>query len=624
MKSSGKIVNAIGFFIIAAVCAFTIIRLFYGAELSDEAYSVAETYLVSNGALPFVNNWSQMPGYTLLLAPFMKVFTVISNGTDGVFLFFRFLSFAINVLTACMVSVILRKYIQNTALLISCSLIYVAASGWDYVEAFRGDSLSIDLLAVGVLLVTVAFAEEKENVSWFLNSGILTALAVLCYPTLAVEYLYYVMAIAFLCVKKKKKFHSLVWFLAGSLAAAIVIVGYLAFNSGLSDIFMGIRYLLKDVTYFQLENEGFAKVPTYIVLMLKQMMLFLILSLGCFGIFSVCLFFLFKKGIFVIEDNHTVKRVYFKRLSLVSVIAGICIYHLFKIWAFRSVSNSYISLYAITVETMAVPVLWLFIEKEKKLSNYLMGFIWLPAYSWVVATGISTYSSIISRHDLLKNAAYLLGIFAVFAVKDCFFEENLNEERITEPEKPSNALHGSLVSFLPMTLIASTAFTYVFNAYTHVYRDNSVKQLDTVVSDGPYQGMRTTKTRAEGLIELEHVINEYIKNNDYILAMDNDPFIYLMSAGKICAPSTWDMAMYTYHFNQPDLYYDYFQVTGKEPSKIIYFNYGRDEIMSIDVDYCFNEYVSDNYELIYEDRDIFEWNYCGKEITCELLIFAHK
>ena len=125
-------------------------------------------------------------------------------------------------------------------------------------------------------------------------------------------------------------------------------------------------------------------------------------------------------------------------------------------------------------------------------------------------------------------------------------------------------------------------------------------------------------------MELDRVIDEYVDQEDYVLAMDNDPFIYLMSVGRICTPSTWDQGLYSYHFDQPDLYYDYFKVTGTEPSKIIYFNYGRDETMSIDVNYRFNEYVLSNFELIYEDRNIFEWNYCGRDIICELLIFDHK
>lgn len=168
------------------------------------------------------------------------------------------------------------------------------------------------------------------------------------------------------------------------------------------------------------------------------------------------------------------------------------------------------------------------------------------------------------------------------------------------------------------------SFTYLFNAYAYVYRDESIRRLNTVVAEGPYRGMYTTEKRANGLIELDSIIDKYVDTNDYVLAMDNDPFIYLMSEGRICTPSTWDMALYSYNFDQPDIYYDYFKVVGTEPTKIIYFNYGRDKIMSIDTEYSFNEYVLANFDLVYENRNIFEWNYCGKDVVCELLIFDRR
>lgn len=40
--------------------------------------------MVPKGTLPFVNNWSQMSGFTLLLAPFVRLYTVIFGGTDGI------------------------------------------------------------------------------------------------------------------------------------------------------------------------------------------------------------------------------------------------------------------------------------------------------------------------------------------------------------------------------------------------------------------------------------------------------------------------------------------------------------------------------------------------------------
>ena len=575
-----KLANYYGIFVIGVVFFLTIGRLFYGVELSDEAYTVAETYMVSEGALPFVNNWSQMPGYTLLLAPFVRVYTMIFGGTDGIFLYFRFLSFLININVAIFVSIVLRKYIKNIIVLTLCSLIYVGASGWDYVSAFRGDNLSIDLLAVGVLVLAIAFAEEKSNYVWYFLSGLLIALAVLCYPTLVFEYAYFLVAIISLCIGKKKSLKILASFLIGSAISTVVIAGYLSLNSGFLSIFSGIKYLLQDVTYFQIENTGFSKVPSYFIMMLEEIIMLAIASIGCYVLFTVCSFVFLRKKIFVIDlDYCSIKRIYIRRIAMISLIAGICIDHLYQLWRFKTTDSINISLYAITIETIAVPVVWRFIKEKKKISNYLMGFIWAPTYIWVVATGIVTYSSMFHRHVLMKNAAFLLCIFTTWAVKDCFKKEN--DDHSTN-NSIANAMYSFFVCSLPIILLMGNSFTYLFNAYAYVYRDESIRRLNTVVAEGPYRGMYTTEKRANGLIELDSIIDKYVDTNDYVLAMDNDPFIYLMSEGRICTPSTWDMALYSYNFDQPDIYYDYFKVVGTEPTKIIYFNYGRDKIMSID------------------------------------------
>ncbi len=640
-----SVVNACAVLVMGVVVVFTIARLFFGAELSDEAYSVAETYMVSKGALPFVNNWSQMPGWTLLLAPFVKIYTFLVGGTDGIFLFFRFLSFFVNCLTAFLVAYLFRNHVKNKILLSLIAITYVGATGWDYVVTFRGDRLAIDLFAVGVALIIVFFADDKYSMKYLFISGILLSLSVLSYPTFVLEYLFFVIAIFVLCYRRRIGYKGLLFFLCGSVVSALVVVVYLSIRGGFTNIFSGIGYLLKDVAYFQLENQGISKFPAYMKTVISQIIQILKLSILPFVMFfvlAVILYFAIHRKEFVRLDVDniyirkiiialdketeffTIKRKYIKQLLLISVIAGICLYHIKLLLTYKTADHTYISLYAMSAETLAVLLIWPFIKSEKRFCKYLMGLIWFPTFIWVVITGVGTYAGMIDRYPLLKNASFLLGLFVCFAVKDVFvssLETDLPESKGIPVLRRGYLF---LSKTIPIAVMMIISFTYLFNAYSYVYRDESFWRLNTAVESGPYKGMRTTKIRANGLIELDEKIDEFIDKDDYVLAMDNDPFIYLMSEGHICTPCTWDQALYSYHFDQPDLYYDYFKVTNTEPTKIVYFNYGRDEIMSIDVEYKFNDYVRANYDLIYEDRDIFEWNYCGKDNICELLIFDRK
>ena len=57
-------------------------RLHYGVEISDEAFYVAEAYIVSNGAIPFTDNFFQAAGSALLYSPLVKIYTVVSGGAE--------------------------------------------------------------------------------------------------------------------------------------------------------------------------------------------------------------------------------------------------------------------------------------------------------------------------------------------------------------------------------------------------------------------------------------------------------------------------------------------------------------------------------------------------------------
>ena len=52
-----------------SVVAFSAIRLKYGSDVTDNAYWIAEPYLMLNGAVPFATSWSQTPLTNILIVP---------------------------------------------------------------------------------------------------------------------------------------------------------------------------------------------------------------------------------------------------------------------------------------------------------------------------------------------------------------------------------------------------------------------------------------------------------------------------------------------------------------------------------------------------------------------------
>lgn len=59
-------------------------------DFIDTIWYVAEPYLVAKGAVPYLNSWSQVPGFTIPLANIIKMYEKLNNGTEGIFCFLQF------------------------------------------------------------------------------------------------------------------------------------------------------------------------------------------------------------------------------------------------------------------------------------------------------------------------------------------------------------------------------------------------------------------------------------------------------------------------------------------------------------------------------------------------------
>ncbi|MCI9133751.1 MAG: hypothetical protein HFI31_06130 [Lachnospiraceae bacterium] len=124
-----------------------------------------------------------------------------------------------------------------------------------------------------------------------------------------------------------------------------------------------------------------------------------------------------------------------------------------------------------------------------------------------------------------------------------------------------------------------------------------------------YKGIYTSEERATALMDLETYIKDHTTDDDKLLFMEVVSMAYLMSNGEFCTPSPWDITLYSYGFNDDRIMRTYLGIVEDYPTKIIYIDTGRDEILSIDCPgYQFNEFVEKDYEStnIRKIGDMFE------------------
>ena len=70
----------ISFYILFVIVSMIMVmRSFYGIEITDEAYYLAEGRTVLEGNLPYALNNSNAVGMTILMIPFVWIFRIISQ-----------------------------------------------------------------------------------------------------------------------------------------------------------------------------------------------------------------------------------------------------------------------------------------------------------------------------------------------------------------------------------------------------------------------------------------------------------------------------------------------------------------------------------------------------------------
>lgn len=560
-------------------------------------------------------------------------FLLLHNYTD----FIRFLTHAFIAVTMLVLLKLLHKYVGDRLICIAYVLPFFAVKAGG--RFFRGDELAILLISVAEFMFVLALCEESKRAGRSLLSGFVAALAVMVYPALLPTFAFMLIGGGICEFAEARRIRISVRFLAGAAAAALATLAVLSAENGLMSVFQGIRYIMTDVTYWRLRGDAAANMKSY---MAAVSYIFVRLAASVLLVFGFLSFALFLKAVFGRSSgtgtgqnpgsSHLLRKrsfgsagqklaAFFGRegrpLLLLSLTGGTALCTIACTYLNRGPAASGLNYLITTIFLMAGPMFLPFVRTHRRLCCLLFLFVWAAEQASKFFLGFAAYGGLYERNAYLHNVSYLAILFAGLAAKDTF----LGPEKV----QPGGTLfRRAAAGLVPIMLSGAMCGCFIYGAYAYMYREADFSLLTSRVESGPYKGLYTTQERNDGVTELEKYVRRYTSSEDLLLVMDNDPFIYLMSDAVPCAPSTWDMALYSYKFDEPQLYYDYFRVTGREPTKIIYMNYGRDEVMSIDTDYRFNEFVKEKYELIYENRNIFEWDFCGRRLSCELLVFSRK
>lgn len=529
-------------------------RIRFGIDFTDESWYVAEPYIVANGAIPYVNNWTQTPGFTLPLALLFKLYVMIIGGTEGIVLYSRVLyavvSFAVYTASTF---IIVRRTRQLGAFIAIFPLLFLYVhSRYDLTY----NTMGFLYLLIGCVLLFFLTreddCEEKKEAAASIISGIIVARAIIASPSVLAAW---VGILIILAVRKKRS--QLLRFIAGNVMAAVLVIGWCCIRGGISGFLNGMRVFLTETSYFQIERRHtFRDDVTYVFNYCKPLWGVLILL--------VVLRLLWKKKWLSAEKWYA---------RAVIIICAAC----FLIGIAKGVySGSYT--HFIRYGWFEAILMALFAENvDKDKKSAVIRFAWISGlyFSVYILTSATTISSFGKRE-------YWLIIPVVLGCLSWYFVLN---SRLSV-----------VIAVFSVNLLLG--FLLIKHNYIYVFRDQPIANLTTKVDYGIWKGCYTTPERAENVKLLEQYIRSITDEESDVLFLDQVCFAYLMTEGKACTPATHDPMSFTYKVNTPEVMYEYFESVDRMPNKIIYIDFGRDKELSIDSDWKFNEFVNGNYELV--------------------------
>lgn len=201
------------------ILLFSIGRAFFWFGFKDEPYYFTTALQMLKGDVLFTQIWGFVNMQTFILYPLIKMFVLITGGTEGMFIVFRILYILVHFAIGIFIYHRIKDYSPISYIPVWMFLLFNPMN--HQLLSYNSISFIFGFLGV-VLLVT-----NKSKIEYFI-CGICYALSVLCQPLLGVEFVI-VSIIIFILYRKdiKSVLPKYLLFVGGCIITAIPVLYYL-------------------------------------------------------------------------------------------------------------------------------------------------------------------------------------------------------------------------------------------------------------------------------------------------------------------------------------------------------------------------------------------------------------
>jgi hypothetical protein len=477
--------------VLTIICALTYLRLYFGVDLTDEAYYTAVPYRFVLGAHPLVDETILVQQTSaLLLYPFVKLYSSLA-GFDGLILYARHLHFLFSFGIGLAAWAALRRCLRDGALsaLVAGMSVAVVPFG---IHGLSYNTFASGFFAAGTLLAVACLTGAGPH--WGAASGVALGLALFTYPTFAAPVV--CCLIAHYLFERPRSIRALApSALPVVVAFAVTVLFFVSHGIGYasdlvdrSRVYGGQGGGLNKAT--TIISDLFASFPHKVVAL---GLILLALALRRWTRWAVVPLLAVPLAALP-ADLHT-----------------------------SASSNQFV-----TNLGLLAPLVFVFIP-HSELGRRFLGVVWLPA---AVAGETTSFTS--------ANGAinFAIGFFPA-AIVTAALLALVADHILTHGGRRASSWESGVWAFAGLLAVAGILAICVGIQYSSVYRDASLSLLTTRVDDGPYAGIRTTVRKQQFLTSLERDLGAASGADCTILFYDTFPAGYLLDAGRSDTNSTW-------------------------------------------------------------------------------------
>lgn len=506
---------------LAALLFFFLWKCRYGYGGCDEPFYLTLAQRLSFGDALLSDEWnlSQLSG--ILLLPFYRLHSLIMGGTDGIVLHFRYLYTAVQLLTAIVLYLILRRYRYGALFAV---LLFAVYSPYD-VMALSYNTFALMAMALSLSLLSVC---SKEGRAGFLLAGFSYAVAVIANPYLILLYLFCaavflstLLISAVLRASKDARREKLriygrglfLFTLGGAIPAAYLLI-FLFSRAGFGTITENLSAIFHDPEHASRSVKEILYTIWYVMR-------------SIFGAFLAL--WLLLTVLALIDRKRTHVWMYFCMTALVTATAVMI--HIPSI----QTDYNYI-MFPLTLCGLSAYLL----TRSKNHRVFL--FLWCLGMLYAFCLGAASNQG--DNAICMGMPVALIG--SVLLIQD-FLKEQAGANTAAVNAKgtvPSGAKNSRfttpLVFCIAALLFLSQLSAECYAKAVHAFWEPSVAALDTKIAEGPLAGVYTTKEHADAYRTLLAEIAPYRNDSSApVLFVTSSPWCYLYANRPYGAYSSW-------------------------------------------------------------------------------------